>query len=146
VITGQYHVALDDKGRLLLPSKVRSHFEDGLMFLTQGIDKCLWIYAPDDWQRICDSLMEATNVFQAQARMIKRRIIAPSQETDFDKSGRITVSPALREYAGLHKECVILGIRSYLEIWDEATYREYWNVNEPEFQVAVEQIGKTLTP
>mgnify|MGYP003959026265 FL=1 len=116
------------------------------MFLTQGIDKCLWIYAPDDWQRICDSLMEATNVFQAQARMIKRRIIAPSQETDFDKSGRITVSPALREYAGLHKECVILGIRSYLEIWDEATYREYWNVNEPEFQVAVEQIGKTLTP
>ncbi len=144
MITGKFHISLDDKGRIMFPAKVRAHFEEGMLTLTQGVDKCLWIFAPEDWKRICDDLMDSTNLFQAEARLINRRIIAPSQETDLDKSGRITVSPALREYAGLSKECVILGIRSYLEIWDEDTYKQYCESNETVFQKAAEGLGKTL--
>ena len=145
MITGEFHVTLDDKGRIMLPSRVRAHFDEATIALTQGVDKCLWIFAPEDWKRICDNLMESTNLFQARARLIQRRIIAPAQETEFDKSGRITVSPALRDYAFLKKECVILGIGSYLEIWDVDTYKTYWEANETEFQAAAEELGKILS-
>jgi MraZ protein len=145
VITGEYHISLDDKGRILLPAKVRSSFADNMVALTQGVDSCLWIFEPEEWKRICNNLMDSTNLFQRRARLIHRRIIAPSQETEFDKSGRINISPALREYAGLQKECVVLGVSTYLEIWDEQKYKSYWEENEPEFQEAAEELGKILT-
>jgi MraZ protein len=145
VITGEFKATLDDKGRILLPSRVRTHFENGTITLTTGIDTCLWIFSPDEWQRICDNLTESTNLFQSRARLIQRRIIAPAQEAEFDKTGRITVSPALRDFANLKKECVILAIGTHLEIWDEEIYRQYWEENETEFQVAAEELGKILS-
>jgi len=144
MITGEYHISLDDKGRVILPAKVRAGFATSIVVLTQGVDRCLWIFEPAEWKRICDSVMESTNMFQSRARLIQRRIVAPAQETELDKSGRINISPALRDYAGLQKECVVLGVGSYLEIWDEQKYRSYWEENEPEFQEAAEELGKLL--
>ena len=144
MITGEYHISVDDKGRIIMPAKVRTEFSDGLLFLTQGVDRCLWIFRPPEWKHICDSLTESTNLFQSRARLIQRRIIAPAQETELDKIGRINISPALREYAGLRKECVVLGVGTYLEIWDEEKYRSYWEENEPEFQEAAEELGRLL--
>ncbi|MBN1685795.1 MAG: division/cell wall cluster transcriptional repressor MraZ [Spirochaetales bacterium] len=146
MITGEYHISLDDKGRVMLPTRVRSGFSTSTVVLTQGVERCLWIFEPAEWSQICDNLMESTNMFQARARLIQRRIIAPAQETELDKSGRINISPALREYAQLRKECVVLGVGGYLEIWDEQKYRSYWEENEPEFQQAAEELGKLLSP
>jgi len=145
MITGEYHISLDDKGRMLLPAKVRASFADNRIALTRGVDSCLWIFEPGEWRRICNNLMESTNMFQRRTRLISRRIIAPAQETEFDKSGRINISPALREYADLQKECVVLGVNTYLEIWDVEKYRSYWEENESEFQAAVEELGDVLT-
>ncbi len=144
MITGEYHISLDDKGRVMLPAKVRSAFGGNTIVLTQGVDRCLWIFEPEEWKSICDNLMESTNMFQARARLIQRRIIAPAQEAELDRSGRIHISPALREYAGLQKECVVLGVGTYLEIRDEQKYKSYWEDNEPEFQQAAEELGKIL--
>ena len=62
-----------------------------------------------------------------------------------DKTGRVTINQALREYASLQKECVILGIANYLEIWDVELYREYCRESEQEFQNAAEELGKVLS-
>ena len=129
----------------MVPAKLRAHFEEGVITLTQAVDPCLWIFVPEEWRRVYDNLTESTNLFQAKARLIQRRIIAPAQETEFDRTGRVTVSPSLRAYANLHKECVILGMGSYLEIWDVETYRNYWAENEPEFQDAVEELGRIIS-
>jgi len=145
LITGEYKVTLDDKGRIILPARVRSHFDDSSLVLTQGVDSCLWIFSPDEWDRVTIDVMESTSRFQASARLLQRRIIAPAQETEMDKTGRITISQPLREYATLKKECVILGIASYLEIWDEDRYRTYCQDNEDEFQRAAEELGKVLS-
>jgi MraZ protein len=88
--------------------------------------------------------MESTSVFQSKARLIQRRIIAPAQESEIDRSGRINIPQLLREYAGLQKECVILGIKNYIEIWDDEEYRRYWDDNEAEFQEAAEQLGSIV--
>ena len=138
-------MSLDDKGRLLVPSKVRAEVDGEGLVVTRGIDPCLWLFPESEWRRIAGSLMDSTSLFQSRARLIQRRIIAPAQEAEFDKTGRINVPPSLREYAGLKKECIVLGIESYLEIWDEEAYRSYWEENEAELQAAAEELGKIIS-
>ena len=145
MITGEYRASLDEKGRVLIPSKVRADLNGSGLFVTRGIDKCLWVFPEPEWKRIAGNLMDSTSLFQSRARMIQRRIIAPAQESEFDKAGRINIPPSLREYANLTKECIVLGIESYLEIWDEEVYRAYWEENEAEFQEAAEELGKVVS-
>jgi transcriptional regulator MraZ len=145
MITGEYHNSLDEKGRLLIPSRVRTEITGNVLVITQGVDKCLWLFPPEEWKRISDNLMASTSIFQSRARLIQRRIIAPAQEAEIDKLGRINISQALRDYAGLQKESVILGIKSYIEVWDESVYRDYWADKEPEFQEAAEELGKVIS-
>ena len=106
--------------------------------------ECLWLFPPDAWKRISDQLTESTSLFQSRTRMIQRRIIAPAQEVEIDKSGRINIPPSLREYAELKKEAVVLGIDTYIEIWDDANYEAYLGATEDEFQEAAEELGKML--
>jgi MraZ protein len=141
VITGEFRNSLDEKSRLMIPSKLRSEVPGNVLVLTRGVDRCLWLFPPEEWKRISDNLMDSTSPFHARARMIQRRIIAPAQEIEIDKAGRITIPPTLREYAGLQKECIILGIKKYIELWDESEYRSYWEANEAEFQSAAEEMG-----
>ena len=144
MIAGEYHNSIDEKGRLLLPARMRTDIQGNLVIITQGVDRCLWLFPPEEWKRISENLMASTSLFQSRARLIQRRIIAPAQETEIDKAGRVNIAPTLREYAGLTKEAVILGIKSYIEIWDEEAYREYWADKEVEFQEAAEELGKNV--
>jgi MraZ protein len=130
LLTGEFNNTLDDKGRVSLPSRLRSGLPGNILVLTQGVDDCLWLFPPEQWKELSRKLMESTSPFQAKSRMIQRRIIAPAQEVEIDKAGRIAVPQSLREFAGLSKDCVILGIDKYIEIWDAEKYRSYWNDNE----------------
>ena len=85
--------------------------------------------------------MESTSLFAARARLVQRRIIAPAQEVEVDKLGRIAIPQSLREFASLAKDCVILGISKYIEIWDAEAYRRYLEENESEFLAAAEELG-----
>ena len=145
MITGEFKNSLDEKGRISIPSRIRGEVPGNTLILTRGIDRCLWLFPPEEWRKISESLMESTSVFQSRARMIQRRIIAPAQEVEIDKSGRINISQTLREYAGLQKDCILLGIKNYIEVWGETEYRQYWEEKEEEFQEAAEELGKILT-
>ena len=145
MIAGEYHNSIDEKGRLSLPSKLRADIPGNLVVITQGVDKCLWVFPPEEWKRISENLMASTSLFQSRARLIQRRIIAPAQEVEIDKAGRVNIAQSLREYAGLSKDAVILGIKNYIEIWDDASYRDYWADKEAEFQEAAEELGKIIT-
>ena len=144
MITGEFHNSLDEKGRILIPSRIRNEIAGNTLILTRGIDRCLWLFPIDEWTKISQGLMESTSLFQSKARMIQRRIIAPAQEMEIDKAGRINISPALREYAGLEKDCIILGIENYLELWSESEYRLYLEETEPDFQAAAEELGDLI--
>ena len=141
MITGEYRNALDDKGRLLIPSKIRGEITGNVLVITRGIDKCLWLFPPEEWKQIAENLMEAASPFTRKARLLQRWIIAPAQEIELDKAGRINIPGTLKEYASLEKECIILGIKKYLEIWDEAEYHTYLEASEAEFQKAAEELG-----
>ncbi len=89
--------------------------------------------------------MEAASPFSRRARLLQRRIIAPAQEVELDKTGRILIPPSLKETAGLRKECILHGIKKYIEIWDVDEYKAYLDENENEFQEAAEELGGSVS-
>lgn len=141
LLTGEFRNSLDEKGRVSLPARLRSELSGNNFVLTQGVDKCLWLFPPEQWTVLSTKLMESTSLFQQRARLVQRRILAPAQEVEVDKLGRISIPQSLREFAGLGKECVILGIAKYVEIWDADEYRKYLEENESEFLAAAEELG-----
>ena len=144
VLSGEFVNNIDEKGRIMIPVKLRAAIDGDSLILTRGVDQCLWLFPVSEWQKVSQQIMSATSILQARARMIQRRIIAPAQETEIDRSGRINIAPVLRSFAQLKKECVILGINNYIEIWDEEVYQKYWEENEADFQKAGEELGKIV--
>ncbi|MDQ7795198.1 MAG: division/cell wall cluster transcriptional repressor MraZ [Spirochaetia bacterium] len=140
LLTGEFKNMLDEKGRLSLPARLRSDLPSSLV-LTQGVDTCLWLFAPEEWEELSQRILASTSLFQARSRLIQRRIIAPAQEVEVDKLGRISIPQSLRDWAGLSKECIILGISRYVEIWDSQRYQAYLAENQSEFLSAAEELG-----
>jgi len=148
VLNGEYKNALDEKGRFLIPARIRNEIGGNVLVITRAVDKCLWLFTPEEWLRISGSIMGSSSMFKSKTRLLQRRIIAPAQECEIDKTGRITIPPSLRESAGLSskKEAVILGVQRYMEIWDVETYSEYLEQSEGEFLEAAEGLGDLLQP
>lgn len=144
MITGEYRNNLDDKGRMLIPSRIRAMIPGNRLVLTRGIDKCLWVYTPEEWKRISSMILDSSSVFKSRTRLLQRRIIAPAQECEFDKSGRINIPPTLRDSAGLAKEVVLLAMEKYMEIWDAEEYQGYLDESEEDFLSAAEDLGDLL--
>ena len=145
MLTGEFRCSLDEKGRLLIPARMRTEVAGNMVVLTRGVENCLWLFPPEDWKSFSEKLIGSTSLFQEESRLIQRRMIAPAQETEIDKAGRIVIPQTLREYAGLSKDCLILGLQKYIEIWSEAAYQSYLSENEAKFKEAAEELGGRIT-
>jgi MraZ protein len=144
MLTGEYRYSLDDKNRLMIPARIRAEISGNSVVLTRGVENCLWLFTHEEWKKVVQSLIGSTSLFQEKARLMQRRIIAPAQETEIDRSGRIIIPTTLKEFAELKKECIILGIQSYIEIWEEQSYLAYLQANENRFKEAAEEIGNKI--
>ncbi len=141
VLTGEYKNTLDEKGRILFPVKLRTLLSDTSLVATRGVDRCLWLFPPAEWKALSDKVMESASLFQAESRSVLRRLIAPAQVLDIEKNGRISIPQTLRDYAHLEKECVILGISRYFELWDAQEYERYLSESEADFSRGTEGLG-----
>ena len=139
--TGEFHITLDDKGRLLVPARVRSEVRGNTLVVTRNIDKCLWIFPPEDWREFSTKLMSVSSPLSQRGRLLQRRIIAPAQEVEIDKAGRINVPKSLQESVQLNKECTLLVMERYMELWDATAYQSYEQESEAELQEAAEELG-----
>jgi MraZ protein len=142
--SGMFRNTLDEKGRLILPAKLRDVLPCSSVVLTQGLERCIWLFPGEQWEELVQKIMERTSLFNENSRMIQRWFIAPAQEVEVDKTGRISIPQSLREFAhmGEGKECVIAGVIKRLEIWDSAEYEQYWAPRTDEMAKAVEaQLG-----
>jgi len=145
MLSGEYKVVLDDKGRISLPANLRKGLTDASLFLTKGEDNCLWLYTSEKWQKLVgDTIKEVTNPFSGKDRRVLRKLVGPAQEIEVDKAGRIPIAQSLREFAGLSKGCVVLGQIDYIEIWDEGRYSEYFDGKDEEFKAASEEISNKI--
>ena len=141
LLTGEYRNTLDEKGRILFPTRLRNELTGNVLILTQALDRCLWLFTPEEWKNLSGKIMESASPFNAQARLVLRRLIAPAQEVEFDKAGRLSIPQSLREYANLSKDCIVLGVNRYIELWDSAEYKAYLEETEASFNEATEELS-----
>ena len=115
MLIGEYHHNIDEKGRLIIPSKFREEIGNSFV-VTRGLDGCLFVYSLVEWEKIVAKLKKLPFT-KKDARTFTRFFLASAAVCEFDKQGRINLVNSLIEYAGLKKECVIIGVNDRLEIW-----------------------------
>lgn len=122
MLIGEYEHSVDSKGRLIMPSKLRD--EIGYKFIvTKGLDGCLFVFPQKEWE-IFQEKLRALPVSDKNARNFTRFFFAGAIECEIDKQGRFLVSSNLREFAGLDKDVVIIGMNSRLEIWSKEKWQQ----------------------
>ena len=122
MMTGEFRASLDEKGRLLIPTKLRAEIAGDTVVLAKGVDRCLRLFTVPKWEIFSKSVQESLSMFNPQHLMIQRRLIGSAMELEVDKAGRIGISALQREFAGLTKDCLFMGLRNFAEIWDEQAY------------------------
>jgi MraZ protein len=120
---GTFRPKLDEKGRLFLPAKFRDQLAEGVV-VTQGQENCLVVWPPEVFDREADRAAEKPLTSKA-ARGYARMFFSGGEEATPDKSGRIGIPAPLRDYAGLEKEVVVIGVRDRLEIWNPKAWDDY---------------------
>lgn len=119
---GEYNHSIDAKGRLIIPSKFRETLGDAFV-VTKGMDDCLFVYDNDEWTHFEEKL-KALPVTNRNARQFARFFLAGAAAVEVDKQGRILVPANLRQFAGLEKDVVLVGVASRVEIWSKENWEE----------------------
>lgn len=136
---GRYDGIVDEKGRLSVPAKFREVLstlsEEKLIITT--FDNCLWAYPLAEWLRI-EAKVAALPQFKASVKALQRVFVSGAMECPLDKQGRILVPNSLREYAGLKKDLVLVGMTKKIEIWSKDAWENVFNASLKEVSGATE--------
>ncbi|MBR2710989.1 MAG: division/cell wall cluster transcriptional repressor MraZ [Bacilli bacterium] len=121
---GEYHHTIDEKKRLIIPSKFREELGNEFI-ITRGIEKCLYVYSKTSWENITNKL--ATLPFtKKNAREFNRFFLSGATLAEVDKNGRILITSPQFSYANITKECVIVGVGERIEIWSEEAWNNFY--------------------
>ena len=121
---GEYHHTIDEKKRLIIPSKFREELGNEFI-ITRGIEKCLYVYSKTSWENITNKL--ATLPFtKKNAREFNRFFLSGATLAEVDKNGRILITSPQFSYANINKECVIVGVGERIEIWSEEAWNNFY--------------------
>ena len=123
---GVGHLSLDSKGRLVVPTRFRGPLLEhcaGRMVITADFDKCLLVYPLPDWEPIQQKLMGLSSL-NPRIRDLQRQLIGYAEDIEMDATGRVLISSALRQFAGLKKNVVLVGQGHRFELWDKDKWNE----------------------
>lgn len=135
---GEYQHSLDDKGRIIVPAKFREGL-DGRCVVTRGLDQCLFLYPGAEWERLEEKLKQLP-LTKGDARAFVRFFFSGATDVELDKQGRIMIPANLREYAGLTKDVVAIGVSTRVELWSKDIWEKYMAEAESSFEAIAEKI------
>ena len=124
MLVGEYTHTIDDKNRVSLPSKLRSLMGKKI-FITPGLDQCLFVFTEKEWKRIAERLSENSSILSSDMRSFTRYMFGGASEVEVDSIGRILVPDFLKERVGLKNKVVLIGVQNLLEIWNEKSWADY---------------------
>ena len=138
MLLGQHSPKLDEKGRVILPAKFREELQGGLV-ITRGQDRCLFVFSAAEFALVNDKIRQAP-VTNAEARNYLRIFLSGASDEQPDKQGRVTIPATLRQYAGLDKDLVVIGVGSRAEIWNASAWNEYLKRQESQFAEVAQEV------
>lgn len=140
---GQHLQKLDDKHRVVVPRRFRDIIgEDDLrggLFLTRGLDKCLFLFLANHWEAVADDIA-AADFRGFNARMLQRLFFSEAVQADPDKLGRILLPDRLRELAGVQDEVLFVGASNRVELWNPARWSALRDAHEAQFEELAESL------
>jgi MraZ protein len=140
MLIGEYNHTLDAKRRVALPAKLRKELGKKIV-ITNGFDKCLFIYPVKEWQKFSDKL-SGLPVGQADIRGVNRFMFGGAMEQDVDSLGRILVPEFLSRFAELATKIVLVGVQNRVEVWEEGNWKAYKERIAGQADVLAEKLGE----
>ncbi|MFQ6607712.1 MAG: division/cell wall cluster transcriptional repressor MraZ [Fidelibacterota bacterium] len=144
--TGEFLYSLDDKGRVNIPSKFRSSLSpdnDSTFIITKGMDPCVVAYPATEWRKVEEGLRQLSSASQVYRSFI-RSTVRYATPAKMDKQGRIQISPALRDFAGLVRDVIIIGVVNKIEIWNPDKLKELEASMPPTVQEELDNLAEKI--
>lgn len=136
---GENRHALDDKGRVIFPARMRDEL-GAQVVLQKGIEPCVYVFPPEEWEREVHKVTALPNT-DPKARRYRRFFFSQAQSERIDRQGRLTIPQAFREYASLQRDVVIAGVGARIEIWDAAAWDTHRNESESNVEDFASDLG-----
>ncbi len=137
---GEYSHGIDNKGRIILPSRLRDVAkENGIekFYVTRGLDKCIFMFADQEW-RMQENKFKGLSFTKKQARDFNRMFFSGAVEAIPDRQGRFIIPDYLKHFAGIKKDAIIIGVANRIEIWDTKTWQEFFSKTSVDFEQTAE--------
>ncbi|MBP8636760.1 MAG: division/cell wall cluster transcriptional repressor MraZ [Leptotrichiaceae bacterium] len=121
---GEFTCKVDNKGRMMLPSKFRDELGEQEFVITRGLDNCIDLFPIEEWKNIEDKLkkLQTTN---SKHRAYQRFVMSAATKTEFDNQGRLNIPTSLMEHAQIDKKIIVTGMNNKIEIWSEELWKKY---------------------
>ena len=139
---GEYQHSIDRKGRLILPAKFREVAKTNFIekfFVTRGLDKCLFMFSEDEW-KTQEQKFKVMPFTKQEVRKFNRIFFSGAVEVIVDKQGRILLPHYLKEFAGIKRDVVVIGVANRIEIWAKGIWDDFYNTNRDTFEDIAENI------
>ncbi len=137
---GEFIHSLDSKDRFVFPAKFRDKMKklkSKKFYLTRGLEGCLFFFTSQVWNEL-ETKLQSVSFTKEQSRNFNRLYFSGAQEIEIDSQGRLILPGYLKEYAGISKEVVIIGVGDRVEIWDKKRWEDFYARNRQRFEEMAE--------
>ncbi|MDP3142655.1 MAG: division/cell wall cluster transcriptional repressor MraZ [Candidatus Omnitrophota bacterium] len=142
---GEYEHSIDRKGRLILPAKFREVAKANFIerfFVTRGLDKCLFMFSEEEW-KTQEQKFKTLPFTKKETRKFNRVYFSGAVDIQIDSQGRFIVPQYLKDFAGIKKDVVIIGVANRIEIWSKDIWQEFYNQSRDSFEDIAEKLIDT---
>jgi len=142
VFYGEYSHSLDKKNRIIIPSRFREVIQEkGIekFYVTRGLDDCLFMFTEKEWKQQ-EAKFREKSFTKKEVRQFNRLFFSGAVEASPDKQWRVLVPDYLKDYAGLSKDIMIIGVSNRIEIWDTKKWQEFYSSSKESFEDIAENL------
>ena len=139
---GEHEHTIDKKGRIIIPSKFRESLKEydiEKLYITRGLDKCLFLFTENEW-KTQESKFKSMPFTKSEARRFNRLYFSGAIQIDFDRQGRILVPKYLKDFAGIKRDIIIIGVSNRIEIWSKEVWHGYYDSSKESFEEIAEKM------
>jgi MraZ protein len=139
---GEHEHTIDNKGRLIIPSKFRESFKEydiEKLYVTRGLDKCLFMFTENEW-KAQESKFRTMPFTKSESRKFNRLYFSGATQVECDKQGRILIPKYLKDYAGIKRDVVIIGVSNRIEVWAKDSWNQFYAGSKESYEDVAEKI------
>ncbi len=125
--TSEFECKLDAKGRLVLPSKLKSNLPAASIrqiVIRKGFEPNLIIYPLNEYKKLHNKI-SSLNEFNSEQRKLKRNFFSSIVQVDLDNNGRFLIPKNMLTHATINRQAIICGMGNVIEIWNDKIYKKH---------------------